>query len=181
MEKIEKIGATVTALIGGLYHFAQVSNEAVQAVYDSFKPKVSIVETVPQEYEHIIGTEEGKPVYTPESKETANTSIALKAKQELQKYAPIFDVTNPTLQYQIEEVYVRNQGRTLDLRLGADLSSQGQTVRVRYDTNNDGKADHVKYTSAKPRVTITVPGNIIDVGVGLKEATHFTYYSSVKF
>ena len=173
--------ATVTALVGGLYHFAQASNEAVQAVYDSFKPKVSIVETVLQEYGKTLETHEVKPVYAPKSKEAPKAPVAPKVEMKEQIYTAILDVTNPTLQYQIEEGYVRNQGRTLNLSLGAGLSSDGQTVRVRYDTNNDGTADHVKYASAKPTLTITVPGNLTDVGVGLKEATHFTYYSSVKF
>jgi len=63
---VATVAAAVTALVGGLGYFAKISNDAVSAVYESLKPKISIVETVLEEYGNIVSGEEVKPVYTPE-------------------------------------------------------------------------------------------------------------------
>ncbi len=83
---VATVAAAVTALVGGLGYFARISNEAVQAMYNSLKPETSIVETVLQEYGKTLEREEVKPVYTPEAKEIPSTAIAPKAKQQV--YVP---------------------------------------------------------------------------------------------
>ncbi len=97
--------------------------------------------------------------------------------------APAYDSANPAPWYQIEEATLRNNGKTLDLQLGPHLSLDGRTVRVRYDTNGDGRADHTKYFTSAQELSLTVPGKITDVGVGFinEEQPGFTYHSSVRF
>jgi len=96
---------------------------------------------------------------------------------------PLYDAQNPAPWYQIKTAKLRNDGQTLDLRLGPHLSMEGRTVRVNYDNNGDGKADRTKYVDSQELLTITVPGTIIDVGVGFRnqEQLGFTYHSSVRF
>lgn len=97
--------------------------------------------------------------------------------------APAYDAENPAPWYQIEKADLSNNGRTLDLRLGPHLSMERRTVRLTYDVNGDGKADRTTYVDSQEQLTITVPGNIIDVGVGFRneEQPGFIYHCSVRF
>lgn len=97
--------------------------------------------------------------------------------------APHYDAKNLAPWYQIEKATIRDDGKTLDLRLGPYLSMDGRTVRVTYDTNNDGKADRVKYVDSAESLSLTVSGKVIDVGVGFikEDSPGFTYHSSIRF
>ncbi len=94
--------------------------------------------------------------------------------------APAYDAQNPAQWYQIEKAELSNNGRTLDLRLGPDLSGDGKTVRVRYV---DGQFTRVKYLDAEASLSFNVPSNngrILDAGVGVRGNSSFTYLSSVR-
>ncbi|MBI5003416.1 hypothetical protein HZC31_08600 [Candidatus Woesearchaeota archaeon] len=80
---VATVAAAVTALVGGIDYFAKISNDAVQAVYDSLKPETSIVETALEGYGKTLETQEARPAYAPEvPKGTRST------KEESQVYAP---------------------------------------------------------------------------------------------